>query len=943
MKNKKILAFFLCILVILCQIASVNISLAENVGKTQTTRQEQQDNQEDSFYVEQEKDSVNTVMPMRDLTSEEIVKEMGTGWNLGNTMDGHNDYTPGETVWQHVVTTKQLLKNVHDMGFNTVRIPVTWGTKINEKKEYQLDSAWLNRVQDIVDYAIAQDMYVIINVHHDGASKTGWLRVDHDNRNFSQVCKKFQKVWEQIAFKFQGYDEHLIFESMNEVKGNSTEMEDIYGDVQHINQLNQIFVDTVRQSGGNNDMRWLSVPGWHTDIDITTDSKYNFQMPSDTVENKLFLSVHQYVSGFSWENAADITEFNEENANEVVEQLSKLKQDFLSRGIPVILGEYGAVNKNNSPERAYYYEVVNRACANMGIVPVAWDQGWYDHTRTPDYSFTLIDRNTGQSIDKEITNAIMRGYYYQDISSGNLLYVDKQMNVVPFSDIGISQKTVMLTVGNVEEVVDFAGDVEGKGDVILWKSDREDIATVHNGRIHGKGVGIASVTAFSQEGQASETIQVYVMADGESNSCTNIMDNVGENESLTIKYGESFYLCAVAQGDGTNSLVSYSSSDEEVITVSQMGKIVATGVGNAFVVETAATGRTKVIPVTVTGKEKEKEIYLSLNLRIQDNKHNYAGNEYSQPIKVTGDGTYTLVFDCKKDYSKEAKKAGLNYIQNMVSMSVKDYQMIKRERVKSPVEHCQISIDKVETDGGEKLKLTDKEARNALKAESLFDADFIVNAKKDSLLKDVVLSKDENTVNIKGKNKIKKIKVTFTLSGLQFTSYGENITAVFPEPEISQERIVLGDVGDKTTITVEHSSKAAVSTGSATDTEDSEWLEDSPVVFVSEDVSVAYIDIRKENMKQGQAVGEIAALGIGDTKVKAYNANGVYTECEVTVSPGNKEKGEEDFQEKESQQIQQGTNIANDRVGLQNPGAVTAVCIMIIIFSLGALFVFYRK
>ena len=112
-------------------------------------------------------------MPWRELDAAQITKEMGVGWNLGNTMDGHTGFNPSETLWQPTVTTQALITAVHNAGFNTLRLPVTWGTMIDDDNGYKINEAWLSRVQDIADYAMRQDMYVIVNIHHDGAEQTG--------------------------------------------------------------------------------------------------------------------------------------------------------------------------------------------------------------------------------------------------------------------------------------------------------------------------------------------------------------------------------------------------------------------------------------------------------------------------------------------------------------------------------------------------------------------------------------------------------------------------------------------------------------------------------------------------------------------------------------------------------------------------------------------------
>ena len=130
--------------------------------------------------------------PFRDLAADVIVEEMGTGWNLGNTMDGHTGFTPLETLWQPYVTTKELITAVHDAGFNTVRVPVTWGNMIDDENGYAINEMWMARVQEIVDYCVSQDMYCIINLHHDGADQAGWLRVGAED--IAPVQEKFAAV-----------------------------------------------------------------------------------------------------------------------------------------------------------------------------------------------------------------------------------------------------------------------------------------------------------------------------------------------------------------------------------------------------------------------------------------------------------------------------------------------------------------------------------------------------------------------------------------------------------------------------------------------------------------------------------------------------------------------------------------------------------------------------
>jgi len=267
--------------------------------------------------------------PFRSLTADEMVAEMGTGWNLGNTMDGHTGFTPLETLWQPYVTTKGLITAVHDAGFNTVRVPVTWGNMIDDENGYAINEQWMARVQEIVDYCVSQDMYCIINIHHDGAEQTGWLRVGAED--LAPVKEKFAGVWKTIAERFKDYDEHLIFEAMNEVVGPDNTDAGIKKDMQAIMELNRIFVDTVRATGGNNAMRWLSVPGRYTNIINTTNEAYGFEMPAD-VAGHLFLAVHDYDWLFGLaENMTNRT-YSEKSAQNLEANMQKLSR-FMRRAI----------------------------------------------------------------------------------------------------------------------------------------------------------------------------------------------------------------------------------------------------------------------------------------------------------------------------------------------------------------------------------------------------------------------------------------------------------------------------------------------------------------------------------------------------------------------------------------------------------------------------------
>lgn len=240
--------------------------------------------------------SASSAAEWNDLNQTEITAAMGMGWNLGNQLEASQDKVPSETAWGNAVISEELIKLVKESGFSTVRIPVSYLSKIGEAPGYKIDEEWLDRIQEVVDYVVENGLYAVMNIHGDGYYTVdgGWLLCVDENQD--EIKDKYEKVWAQIAERFKDYDEHLIFESMNEVFDNT------YGEpnpagYQNINAYNQIFVDTVRKTGSNNEKRWLLIPGWNTNIGHTAGDK-GFAVPTDSLctadGNRLMISVHYY-------------------------------------------------------------------------------------------------------------------------------------------------------------------------------------------------------------------------------------------------------------------------------------------------------------------------------------------------------------------------------------------------------------------------------------------------------------------------------------------------------------------------------------------------------------------------------------------------------------------------------------------------------------------------
>lgn len=695
-----------------------------------------------------------------EMTSEELTKDMGAGWNLGNTMDGHTGFTPNEMLWQHVKTTKKMIKAVHDMGFNTVRIPVTWGTMIDDENGYKINEAWLSRVQDIVDYCISQDMYAIVNIHHDGAEQTGWLRIA--SKDQAGLEKKFAGVWKNIASEFKDYDEHLIFESMNEVRGeNMTVVEEN----QVIMKLNQIFVDTVRATGSNNAKRWLMMPGKYNYIDSVCNTKNEFSLPEDTVANRLIVSVHIYTPwnfcGQKSDKMESETTYSTDKLKTNEKEVKPLYDTYTSKGIPVVVGEYGCINKDNTTERAFYLEGMNRIFRKYKCIGVYWDQGWFDRNQKPDYSFSIINRETGEPIEKEVTDSILRGF---SGLSGETDYstLVKNPQVVPVTELTSNiSKAVLKMNESIKVPLSYAP--AGSNDVILWKTADPAVATVAYGKIHAKGIGNTVVTAYTQNGTASVDIPVTVSARADDVPCTGI---TVDKESYELAVDGTAWLNTQMTPVGTGESIWYRSSNEAVVTVSSVGKLVAVGEGNANVTVGTSGGQSKSVSVMVSKQAMKKEVQLAVNVYYNDSANDFFGNEVSQEVlTVVGDGQYQLSFDCEKDLSAEAVQAGVSTLNHVTAIYIKDNEVTNGNAKISPLKSCDIRYDDITVDGV-KLTLKSQESKSALKDSGIFDTNDPINGWDGSVVEEV--TSNNNSVSFSSIENPKKITITFTLSDMAF-------------------------------------------------------------------------------------------------------------------------------------------------------------------------------
>ena len=328
---------------------------------------------------------------------------MGTGWNLGNTLEAIGS----ETAWGNPVASQELIDAVKAAGFDTIRIPVAW-SRFSDEANFVIEQSWMDRVEEVVNYALNADMYVLLNLHWDG----GWMQPTYAEQAY--VNERLAIMWQQIAQRFAGYDQRLLFAGSNEVmvEGDYGTPTAEYYTVQ--NGFNQTFVDTVRATGGHNAARFLVVQGFNTNIDHTV----NFAVvPSDPANDKLLMEVHYYDPfNFTLNEDSTITQWGDDAADpakteswahedHLNAQFTKMQDTYVANGVGVILGEYGAIRRADHAEHEAYRIAWNRAVTESALahqmVPVYWDNGV-----TGNGSMGLFNRSTGAQVYPELIEAI---------------------------------------------------------------------------------------------------------------------------------------------------------------------------------------------------------------------------------------------------------------------------------------------------------------------------------------------------------------------------------------------------------------------------------------------------------------------------------------------------------------------------------------------------------
>ena len=514
---------------------------------------------------------------LKNADTEAILEDMGLGWNLGNSLDATGGSgLDTETSWSNPKTTQALIDKVKSLGFNTVRVPVSWGKHVSGDN-YTIDSAWLARVKEVVDYCYKNDMYVILNIHHDTKSSASASGAGYYPRSsaYSSSEKFVTSVWSQMAEYFKDYDYHLIFETLNEPRLIGTGYEwwfnkwsipsEVKDAIDCINRLNQKAVDTIRNTGSNNKGRLIMCPGYDASIDGATVS--GFKLPTDISGNKnrIAVSVHAY-SPYNFAmnvGSGSTSTYTSSIKSELRDLFSTLKSNFRDKGIPVVIGEFGSTDKNNTAERVKWATDYTALAKKNNIPCVLWDNNAFAVyngssivLNSEYHGYINRKNNTVTSPAKDVIEALMKPYGKKadlNCSSSVTIVAGQSKN------IGASSST--------------------SGAVLTYKSTTPSICTVDkNGNVTAlrTGTGYVTITA-SANGYDSVSKDVKIVVSKKSlnnglltlSETSYVYDGTYKKPAATVTFGGK-----VLQ-EGKDYTISYRNNLNVGVTT-----VIATGMGD---------------------------------------------------------------------------------------------------------------------------------------------------------------------------------------------------------------------------------------------------------------------------------------------------------------------------------------------------------------------------
>ena len=599
---------------------------------------------------------------LKNADTEAILEDMGLGWNLGNSLDATGGSgLDTETSWSNPKTTQALIDKVKSLGFNTVRVPVSWGKHVSGDN-YTIDSAWLARVKEVVDYCYKNDMYVILNIHHDTKSSASASGAGYYPRSsaYSSSEKFVTSVWSQVAEYFKDYDYHLIFETLNEPRLIGTGYEwwfskwnipsEVKDAIDCINKLNQKAVDTIRNTGSNNRGRLIMCPGYDASIDGATVS--GFKLPTDISGNKnrIAVSVHAY-SPYNFAmnvGSGSTSTYTSSIKNELQDLFSTLKSNFRDKGIPVVIGEFGSTDKNNTAERVKWATDYTALAKKNNIPCVLWDNNAFAVyngnsivLNSEYHGYINRKNNTVTSPAKDVIEALMKPYGKKadlNCSSSVTIVAGQSKN------IGASSST--------------------SGAVLTYKSTTPSICTVDkNGNVTAfkTGTGYVTVTA-SANGYDSVSKDVKIVVSKKSlnnglltlSETSYVYDGTYKKPTATVTFGGK-----VLQ-EGKDYTISYRNNLNVGVTT-----VIATGMGdytgytskNFTITKRAMAGGTVSVAssVSFTGSNITPSVTVKVAGRTLTNGTDYTvsysnnKNVGTSNVYVYGKGNYSGSLSAKFD------------------------------------------------------------------------------------------------------------------------------------------------------------------------------------------------------------------------------------------------------------------------------------------------------
>ena len=599
---------------------------------------------------------------LKNADTEAILEDMGLGWNLGNSLDATGGSgLDTETSWSNPKTTQALIDKVKALGFNTVRVPVSWGKHVSGDN-YTIDSAWLARVKEVVDYCYKNDMYVILNIHHDTKSSESASGAGYYPRSsaYSSSEKFVTSVWSQMSEYFKDYDYHLIFETLNEPRLIGTGCEwwfdkwnipsEVKDAIDCINKLNQKAVDTIRDTGSNNKGRLIMCPGYDASIDGATVS--GFKLPTDISGNKnrIAVSVHAY-SPYNFAmnvGSGSTSAYTSSIKSELRDLFSTLKSNFRDKGIPVVIGEFGSTDKNNTAERVKWATDYTALAKKNNIPCVLWDNNAFAVyngssivLNSEYHGYINRKDNTVTSPAKDVIEALMKPYGKKadlNCSSSVTIVAGQSKN------IGASSST--------------------SGAVLTYKSTTPSICTVDkNGNVTAlkTGTGYVTVTA-SANGYDSVSKDVKIVVSKKSlnnglltlSETSYVYDGTYKKPAATVTFGGK-----VLQ-EGKDYTISYRNNLNVGVAT-----VIATGMGdytgytskNFTITKRAMAGGTVSVAssVSFTGSNITPSVTVKVAGRSLTNGTDYTvsysnnKNVGKATVKITGKGNYSGSLSAKFD------------------------------------------------------------------------------------------------------------------------------------------------------------------------------------------------------------------------------------------------------------------------------------------------------